>query len=59
MKTHLDDEIKRDEWSVPSMKVDAGLIAAYFETRYPWSDHCGSDTGLDSKQNVPWSHFKT
>ena len=30
MKTHLDDEIKRDEWSVPSMKVDVGLIAAYF-----------------------------
>ena len=32
MKTHLDDEIKRDEWSVPSMKVDVGLIAAYFAT---------------------------
>jgi hypothetical protein len=30
MKTHLDDEIKRDEWSVPSMKVDVELIAAYF-----------------------------
>ena len=30
MKTHLDDEIKRDEWSVPSMTVDVGLIAAYF-----------------------------
>ena len=32
MKTHLDDEIKRDEWSVPSMKVDVALIAAYFAT---------------------------
>jgi hypothetical protein len=30
MKTHLDDEIKRDEWSVPSMKVDVELIATYF-----------------------------
>ena len=33
--------------------VDCGLLCDY-----PWSDHCGSDTGLDSKQNVPWSHFK-
>ena len=30
MKTHLDDEIERDEWSVPSMKVDVELIASYF-----------------------------
>ena len=30
MKTLVDKEIKRDEWSVPSMKVDVELIAAYF-----------------------------
>ena len=61
MKTLVDKEIKRDEWSVPSMKVDVELIAAYFAdtlgaTR---SDHCGSDSGLDAQQNVPWSRFKT
>ena len=30
LKTLVDNEIKRDEWSVPSMKVDVELIAAYF-----------------------------
>ena len=30
MKKFVDDDIKRDEWSVPSMKVDIQLIANYF-----------------------------
>ena len=30
MKKFVDDDIKRDEWSVPSMKVDVQLIADYF-----------------------------
>lgn len=32
MKKFVDDDIKRDEWSVPSMKVDVQLIADYFKT---------------------------
>jgi hypothetical protein len=32
MKKFVDDDIKRDEWSVPSMKVDVQLIANYFKT---------------------------
>ena len=32
MKKFVDDDIKRDEWSVASMKVDVELIADYFKT---------------------------